>query len=325
MKTTYVMGAGASKDAGYPLARTMGSDLFAWMEKHEPIGIYDFQKTAKAIRDRFGTGDDIEILLTEIDEWTDQRALAADFRNTLTEALRQWFMEIRQRPATSYEHFAQKIVGKGDSILSFNYDVALDRQLKLAGLWELGDGYGFEVEGFKIGAQVHLLKLHGSINWLTGVPGMGRRPVFTDSELNFLGYDAARDPRFPPSGLPAVHPLILPTRCKKFYFETSFGRQWEGFWNHLWKLAASALDESQRVVICGYSLLAVDKRACDLLLSSKSTPSFFEVCCGTDSQDIVERLRIAGHDAHASDQRYFGDWVKHQINNQAGLKPARLP
>lgn len=36
--TTYVLGAGASHDAGYPLAGTMASDLLRWMKRpaHAP-------------------------------------------------------------------------------------------------------------------------------------------------------------------------------------------------------------------------------------------------------------------------------------------------
>lgn len=333
MKTTYVMGAGASKDAGYPLARAMGSDLFRWMNEHEPVGIYDFQKTAKVIKEMFGSDDDIEILLTKIDELPEQRALAADLRNALIEALRQWFIQIRQRPADSYELFTQGIVQDGDSIISFNYDVALDRQLKRAGLWKLGDGYGFEVEGFETGSQVDLLKLHGSINWLASLFGgvtsgpfavqgdraMGNRPVFCDLEIGFLGYENEADRKFPRAGTAGLVPLILPTACKKFYFETNLGRQWEGFWNSLWNRAANALAGSKRIVICGYSLLPVDKRACELLLTNKSTSCRIEVCCGNDSENIVQRLQAAGHDAHTTGKQYFGEWVKHQNDNQAGL------
>jgi hypothetical protein len=338
MKTTYVLGAGASKDAGYPLARSMGSDLFAWMEKHEPNE--NFHTAATALREMFGSSDDIENLLTRIDEflsrvtadqWQERERLGNQYKPALIEALRQWFIEIRQRPADSYEQFAQGIVQDGDSIISFNYDVALDRQLKRAGLWKLGDGYGFEVEGFETGSQVDLLKLHGSINWLASLFGgvisgpfaiqrgraMGDRPVFSDLETCFLGYENMADSKFPRAGTAALVPLILPTACKKFYFETNLGRQWEGFWNSLWNRAANVLAESKRIVICGYSLLAVDKRACELLLTNKSTSCRIDVCCGNDSEDIVRRLQVAGHNAQAAGQPYFGDWIKHQISNQA--------
>ena len=340
MKTTYVMGAGASKDAGYPLARAMGSDLFGWMEKHKPNG--DFHAAATALKKMFGLGDDIEVLLTKIDEflsrataeqWQARERLANHYKPALIEALRQWFIEIRQRPADSYEQFAEGIVQDGDSIISFNYDVALDRQLKRAGLWKLGDGYGFEVEGFETGSQVVLLKLHGSINWLASLFGgvtsgpfavqrdraMGDRPVFCELEIDFLGYENEADCKFPRGGTAGLVPLILPTACKKFYFETNLGRQWEGFWNSLWNRAANALAGSRRIVICGYSLLPVDKRACELLLTNKSTSCRIEVCCGNDSESIVQRLQAAGHDAHTTDKQYFGEWVQHQINNQAGL------
>jgi hypothetical protein len=321
----------------------MGSGLFAWMEKHEPNR--DFHAAATALKTMFGLGDDIEVLLTRIDEflsrdtaeqWQVRERLANHYKPALLEALRQWFIEIRQRPADSYEQFTQGIVQGGDSIISFNYDVALDPQLKRAGLWKLGDGYGFEVEGFETGSQVDLLKLHGSINWLASLfggmtlgpfavqrdRGMGDRPVFCDLEIGFLGYENYSDAKFSRAGTAGLVLLILPTACKKFYFETNLGRQWEGFWNSLWNRAANALAGSKRIVICGYSLLPVDKRACDLLLTNKSTQCSIEVCCGSDSEDIVQRLRAAGHEAHASNQRYFGNWVKDQLDHQAGAKPA---
>jgi hypothetical protein len=58
-------------------------------------------------------------------------------------------------------------VGVGDSVITFNYDDALDRELKRAGKWDvLSQGYGFPFGNGDDKCDVPLLKLHGSINWL---------------------------------------------------------------------------------------------------------------------------------------------------------------
>lgn len=338
MKTTYVLGAGASCDMGYPFAKSMGRGLFAWMARHTASGPYDFRAAAESLKARFEQVEDIEDLLGRLDEciseakgstW-ERRALASQLANhdrpALVEAIRAWFDEVRQAPSESYGIFARKIVKPGDCVISFNYDVSLDRELRFAAVWDIGDGYGFAVDGFDNRSSVKLLKLHGSVNWLASMFGgarhgpvalgsagvFGYRPVFADAELMFLGYSGARDSLFPRNGTPALPPLILPTRCKKFYFDTNLGREWEEFWDCLWDTGARALRESDRIAICGYSLPVVDQRACELLLGAEHYSGRVEVCCGDDSGSIVERLKACGRDAQATEQRCFGEWVKAQ-------------
>jgi hypothetical protein len=324
---------------GYPFAKSMGRGLFDWMAQHTTSGPYDFRVAAESLQATFEHLDDIEDLLARIDEFIsestgstwEQRCVASRLLNhdkpALVEAIRGWFDEVRQGPNESYRVFAQHIAQPGDCVVSFNYDVSLDQALRLAGVWNLGDGYGFAIEGFDDHSPVSLLKLHGSINWLASMFGgvshgpvalgpagvFGRRPVFADSELMFLGYSNVADSLFPRVGTPALRPLILPTRCKKFYFDTNLGREWEEFWDLLWDNAAQVLGESDRIVICGYSLPLVDERACELLLGAEPYSGQVEVCCGDDTRSIVERLKASGRDAQATDQKYFGEWVKAHI------------
>jgi hypothetical protein len=310
--TTYVLGAGASCDIGYPLAKSMGRGLFAWMDQHTTSGPYDFRCAAESLRATFEQVDDIEDLLARIDEFIleakgstlDRRCVASQLANqdkpSLVEAIRGSFDEIRQRQCESYRLFVRDVVQPGDCIISFNYDVSLDRELQLAGVWNLGDGYGFAIEGIEDHSPVPLLKLHGSINWLASMFGgvkhgpialgsagvFGYRPLFANSELIFLGYPNAVDSLFPKDGTPALRPLILPTRCKKFFFDTSLGAEWTEFWDSLWDTAAQALRDSDRVVICGYSLPVVDERACGLILGGEPYSAHVEVCCGDDTGDL---------------------------------------
>jgi hypothetical protein len=266
--------------------------------------------------------DNIERVLTRIDEITGainkeasgellriKGQLVNHDRPALVQAIREWFSELRKQPAEAYELFAERVVQPGDCVISFNYDVSLEKQLKLAGLWEVGDGYHFPIEGLAAGSSVKLLKLHGSANWLDEI-SFETRPLIGGAELEFLGYVKV-DPEFPGSRSAAIPPLILPTACKRFYHETSFGRKREDFWNQLWAHATLCLNDSERVVLCGYSLPPIDDRACRLLLEGEY-PGAVEVCCGDDTAHIVRQLGESGHRAQPAGQTLFQDWVKSQ-------------
>ena len=62
--TTYVLGAGASRDVGYPLAKSMGNELFVWMEQQTKSSFYDFPLAVASLRSTFQQVDDIEELFT---------------------------------------------------------------------------------------------------------------------------------------------------------------------------------------------------------------------------------------------------------------------
>jgi hypothetical protein len=347
--TTFVLGAGASRDAGYPFAKEMGQGLLTWMEAAQSEGLCDFSASASYLRETFADAEDLESLLDQMDQVTnpsrhsslDKRMLAARVANAdrpaLIHGLRRWFEQIdRESPNSSYRLFAETVIQPDDTVITFNYDVSLDKELKRAGLWEVGDGYGFEIEGLATSSRVSLLKLHGSINWRAllfggrrgafAVNGMerslGSRPVLFDYDLKTLGYDHAADTRLPRNqDVAAIDSMILPLHEKQFFFRTSFGDEWTSFWDSLWSSAELALRKSDRIIICGYSLLPIDERACKMLLEDEEVTAPFEVCCGSDSEAIVERLRTFGHHATVTDHAFFADWV----TATADRLKARLP
>jgi len=167
---------------------------------------------------------------------------------------------------------------------------------------------------------VTLLKLHGSINWFAALfngsraavfnldNALGSRPVFVEPDTRFLGYEEA-DPRTPKK-FGFVQPLILPTERKKFYFETSLGPQWKDFWDVLWNQGAEYLHRSEKVVLCGYSMVAIDERAHRLLLEAISPLALIEVCCGGDTERIVQEFQAVGRTARAAESMFFNDWVR---------------
>src|SRR5260370_400482 len=100
------------------------------------------------------------------------------------------------------------------------------------------------------------------------VPSLGQRPFIHRADLEHLGYGDCTDfTAYLYQNGGAFPCLILPDHEKKFLYETSFGIECRRFWGCLWPQATDAIKLSQRLVLCCYSLLPGDKRACDLLLN----------------------------------------------------------
>jgi hypothetical protein len=348
--TAYVLGAGASRDAGYPLAKTMGSDLLQWMKtaNHAPDSYAArYPATAQFLEEWFGSVENIEDLVTAIQKRIDEyengtreqratRTLIANEYGVFKNAVRAWFGEIQQGTALNslaYQGFAKNIVAPGDCIITFNYDVSLDRELKLAKKFEVGNGYGFPIENLPGGSATKILKLHGSTSWLAllfgGItsgfgafhPGntLGPRPVIAKNELSFLGYADAADPAFARGGA-ALPVMIFPARSKDFYFAANTGTEYAGFWDELWRQAHVALRSAARVVICGYSLNPVDERARKLLLNAPKKDADIVVASGDDTAGIVKKYQEAGYTrAVPADECLFKNWVAKFTNSVAAM------
>jgi hypothetical protein len=142
----------------------MASELLQWMKRptHDPDSYAArYPATACFLEETFAPVENVEDLVTAIhtliDEYEngtrDQRAkrnLIANEYGVFKHAVRGWFAEIQQGVAlrsSAYHDFATNIVVPGDCIVTFNYDVSLERELRLAGRFQVGDGYGFPIEG----------------------------------------------------------------------------------------------------------------------------------------------------------------------------------
>jgi hypothetical protein len=339
--TTYVLGAGASHDAGYPLAKTMASDLLQWMKRpiHDPDSYpARYPAAARFLEESFGPVENVEDLVTAIHKLIDEygngtreqrarRALVANEYGVFKNAVREWFAEIQRgrqaMTSSAYRAFARNIAAKGDCIITFNYDVSLERELRLAGKFEVGDGYGFPIEGLPGKSATKVLKLHGSTNWLALLFGgmtsglsafrhgntLGARPAIPKNELSFLEYADAADPAFGEGGA-ALPVMIFPARSQEFYFAASTGAEYAGFWNGLWDQATAAVQLAARVVLCGYSLQPVDERARKLLLTAPKSNADIVVASGDDTERIARDYREAGYArVAAADEVFFQRWV----------------
>jgi hypothetical protein len=336
--TTYVLGAGASHHAGYPLAGDLGGDLVAWLARNPNLVNEMYGTNIKELHKLYGGLRELERILTELEDCASgSRAATMDVadRRCLIKNMRimipEFFRSLRQKPADLYERLVRERIQPGDVVITLNYDLALERELKRAGLWEISDGYGFPMGIDAIPhSAVAVLKLHGSANWLEVLfngmmnclspappKAFGPRPAVLSSEFGFLGYSTElRDPlapKGPPCGFPAI---IMPTLNKRFYEQTSFGPELATFWEHLWMNAERALSSSERIVIIGYSMPAGDQRVRDLLSQSSNRNAIVEIFCGHGSNQISEFFAGRGFArVNAARGHYFEDYLNDAAPN----------
>ena len=332
---TFVLGAGSSLHVKYPLTKDLGPRLIEWAEKNpRPQNLYwiDAEQMARL----FTSFDDIEGIVTELENPTpgspvsklskgERGSVLAGLRNALCE----FFDSIRTNDAPLYRQFANEVVQPGDTIITFNYDVSLERELRRAGKWQIDDGYGFD---FGITclprSTVKLLKLHGSTNWIdslfsgirtgTFVQGFGweprgLRPVVPPGEFEFLGYEGVTNPQFNNvgnvGGVDRSGSMILPSRNKRFYVSSSINpRERDEFWSALWGQAADALQNADEIVIIGYSLPPADNDAQRLLLESSNKESLLTICCGQDTDRLKKEFAHTGFSHIRCDSRRFENW-----------------
>jgi hypothetical protein len=309
-KTTYVLGAGASRDAGYPLCSELWPRMAMWVRELRDKNP-EYRQALDAIVTLNGPVADVERVLRDLDLGLNAfQALAEDQRNEMMgriqRCLRDYFKSICvQRSASPLYKALAARVALGNQIVTFNYDVALENALIPAHKFGAKDGYGtgFTADWEEPDSQVKVLKLHGSINWM-GVTFAGVRPGSIASFSSSLGarpFVDNRDsllPTYPnlildrsvPSGgdVGAARTLIRPTYEKKFSVGTSAGEEWIPFFESLWSQATEALHQTDRIVIIGYSMPEADRRARALLLWEANKGAEVLLCCA-GSNELLKR------------------------------------
>jgi hypothetical protein len=247
--------------------------------------------------------------------------------SNLKEAIRDHFDSIRSTPAPLYDGLAS-VLRPGDSVITFNYDLAVERALHTAGLWDIKTGYGFSIENGEQRSPVKVFKLHGSTNWRAllfgGMTGsfagngnsLGNRPVlFFRPDLEYLGYQDFVDPccsRL--NGAASLPAMIMPALPKTFHFGTTFGTEWKGFWDGLWRQAECALQTAGEVVVIGYSMPSVDVRARTMLLGNGNKTVRLSICCGKATPTLEQEFRDHGFNDIEGVAPTFDDFVTIQLN-----------
>jgi hypothetical protein len=321
---TFVLGAGASFHVGYPLTTKLGVELIEWIARNPRDRIHWID--AAEIRALFPSLANFEEIISELEnpspgskieglpKWKRGSLLAG-----IREGLCEYFDAIKSNAAPLYCQLAERVLSPGDTMVTFNYDVSLEAELRKVGKWDIGNGYGFLLgDGITPQSSVQVLKLHGSTSWIdilfdgarggdygaVGADGaLGARPLILPQYFEFFGYPReVRDPRFRGGGSSRAGSMILPARTKVFEARSPF-------WDHLWSQAASALSKATEIAIIGYSLAPTDERARELVLGAANKIASVSICCGGDNARITQEFADAGFSSVESSSNYFEDWL----------------
>ena len=197
-----------------------------------------------------------------------------------------------------YHDVIARWLSRGDTVISFNYDLLMDRSLLSTGEWFRDDGYGirFHKHGsraavpdgvvwrdpLRTASKVPLLKPHGSLNWLyprnswDSVMNMSLHgplncvpplylfcldDMYPRFDEDYPAYEWWERYEFDEDGFTFdLHSLIVPPSTSKPY------RDFEPFMGPIWGSAISALLESvTELYLVGYSLREDDIRSHHML------------------------------------------------------------
>ena len=172
--TTYILGAGASVHAGYPLLGYLPSALKAWAAETGSSHLSEIEWLCDRITQQSGGegSPNLEQVLTELETAPNERVISTGgtWLNTypllhaLPDVIATFFDSRRvDANATAYRTFASEVIQPGDAIITFNYDVAVEKELAAVGKWDLVKGYVFPIFPDRK-TPVEILKLHGSTN-----------------------------------------------------------------------------------------------------------------------------------------------------------------
>lgn len=317
----YLFGAGASAHADYPLASNLLLELSNWLDDPnvQMQGVEKFRVLIAQLRDRFRSLEDFERILSILGSDSHNRVkLGSDAaqsetrsldrryqREDLVSAIREFFYHIEKRRVATraYRDFGRCRASVGDTLITFNYDVALERALKTEGKWDIGTGYGFPLFPERPQSPLTVFKMHGSVNWFKEPIRNTPPPLMFSSDLELLGYNDIKDRRIGRSGcgVDNTQTLILPDTDKRFY--------WEQLWLPLWESAARRLRSVREVFIHGYSLPCADARARRLLFDNISPRALVHIFCRGDSERIAAEFRQRGFsDVRPNSEIRFEVW-----------------
>jgi hypothetical protein len=191
MGRVFILGAGASRFAGYPLCLDLwpfvrdsgGLDVMAKTRAESVIQAMD--RIQKVVPPKEYDRPNLEELFNLLDladqgveplglREVDWKTMRAKFMGMISEAFLwreyEFQKERHSNPQSKSSLVLQSWTGflnEGDTIITFNWDVLHDAALWYAGKWHYADGYGFQCSDAPAGhhSPVTILKLHGSVNW----------------------------------------------------------------------------------------------------------------------------------------------------------------
>lgn len=285
----FILGAGASVDAGAPVMSNFldrARDIWADPQLMDQTQHMHFQRVFEALQalqavhskssidliniENVFTLFEMAELLKRMPGDLDPTELVGSLKKlistTLSLSIKFPIDRGGLRAPAGYNQFVEMLVELSQidrgrhtySIITFNYDLALDFALRRTGLrYGMISGEGNH--------GVLLMKLHGSLNWAAKRESSDVFPLMPDALLNktdkimwtdresiYLSYPQKIQEWAAALGEPNAEPepVIVPPTWKKGEHHVALAR--------VWRNAADHLREAQHIFVCGYSLPQTD-------------------------------------------------------------------
>lgn len=234
-------------------------------------------------------------------------------RDSLRQVMSRYFMsrhgednDLEPRNSDKYRKFFNSYVQDQDVIITFNYDTLAERFLLESGKWGPVDGYGFKpnlepelrASISKPASTVKILKLHGSVGWLSG--GHLPKNKITLSNRLLEGFDLVALTNRDRDDL--SNPVMLAPSFVKMFEHPEF--------YELWSKASQALCIAEDVVVIGYSLPEADGAAVALVagaLRDRKTPLLVVDPAG---DNLRQRYKMVTDGNIATVSRKFAEWAQ---------------
>lgn len=340
MKTIFILGAGASKQAGAPLM-TEFLDCAYDLLRTEIQGVIkskkEFDDVFKAISELQGVHsksyldlDNIEIVFGAIEMGLLLKRLGTrdeesikKLRNSLITLIYKTLEysipfpvhDKRIYPPKPYDSFMSVLKGVEKnqpyqdphqfSFITFNYDLCLDFSLYYS-----GRRYDYCLESHNKTGGSPLLKLHGSINWGLSedqqiIPYDVREADFELlDDVKHVFYDLGSTLDFKEhEGKPlAGPPVIVPPTWNK--------NSYHGQLSNVWSKAAYEFADAENIFIIGYSL--------------PETDSFFRYlyALGSESPKRIRNFIVVNKDSSGTTEKRFRDLIGKGIENRFRYIPS---
>jgi hypothetical protein len=289
--TVFILGAGASKQAGAPLmADFLDTAYDLWRLKLSGDVAKAFELVFKGISDLQSVHSKANLNIDNIESVFAAFEMAktlhgfggytSDRIDELLRAMRHLIVETIQRtlklpvqndrfpsPPEPYGNFAAIIKylmeearpTESVAIMTFNYDLAIDFACLKAGL-----GVNYALEEGKARSDIPVLKLHGSLNWAycskcEKVVPWGLRQYFDKYKWEFLEPGRCATLRMGDHIKDFEHcsqkvepePVLVPPTWNK----TEYHREISG----VWARAARELSDAENIFVIGYSMPPTDE------------------------------------------------------------------
>ncbi|HEX3032671.1 MAG TPA: SIR2 family protein [Bacillota bacterium] len=302
MKKVYLLGSGFSAAAGAPTSIQVLGQIFSQQSADKKLtDLYNWLDTHLfANRPNWLYNTDVEEVLTRLnlfDHYEEQQSLGARTLEANTRLLLQQFVKLL-RPENLpvfpafYDTFARRL-NSDDKIITFNYDLILEKSLDGAGLT-----YDYQLPLQNQDRQtrndrgkkcIKVAKLHGSIN-IVFCPE-NHKLVRLPDDNKVTGLEDA-------SGL---GPFIIPPTLFKSYSMPAL--------RQLWYTAFGQLSEAQELVIIGYSLPYADILTAQMLdfAFQKGIIEKVLVVNGPDSD--ISRLKSVFQTKLENTNLLFTEWI----------------